>query len=146
MDGRAWPSWSAIARADKPASSRIVAHVFRNMWEVTQVKPAVPRAVRRSRDVLLGSRQPPNESGNTGPLEADDAHGEEHELITQHYGIKRPDLAALIELAATGVDGRHAVPGKLHQDCPNCAAVFALGRIRNALDWTTAPDRRSSTS
>jgi hypothetical protein len=79
-------------------------------------------------------------------LEADDAHGEEHELITQHYGIKRPDLAALIELAATGVDGRHAVPGKLHQDCPNCAAVFALGRIRNALDWTTAPDRRSSTS
>lgn len=62
-----------MARADNPASSKIVAQVFRNTCEVTQVKPAVPRAVRRSRDVLLGSRQPPNASGNTGPRPDDPA-------------------------------------------------------------------------
>jgi len=56
-----------MARADNPASSKIVAHVLRNTCEVTQVKPAGPRAVLRSRDVLLGSRQPPKASGNNGP-------------------------------------------------------------------------------
>jgi hypothetical protein len=33
------------------------------------------------------------------------------------YGIKRPDLAAVIELAASAVDGRRAVSGELHRDC-----------------------------
>lgn len=72
-------------------------------------------------------------------LEADDAYGEEHELITQHYGIKRSDLAAVIELAAGAVDGRHVVPGELHQDCPRCDAVFALRRVRSVVEWTAAP-------
>jgi hypothetical protein len=75
-------------------------------------------------------------------LEADDAHGEEHELITQHYGIQRPDLAAVIELASAALDGRHAVPGELHQNCPRCNAVFALGRVRNAVEWTAAPSHQ----
>ncbi len=55
-----------MSRADMPASSKIVAQVFRKTCDVTHVKPAVPRAVLRSRDVLLGSRQPPIESGNSG--------------------------------------------------------------------------------
>jgi hypothetical protein len=65
IDGRECPSWSAMSRADRPASSKIVAQVLRKTCEVTQVKPAVPLAVRRSRDVLLGSRQPPTESGKS---------------------------------------------------------------------------------
>src|SRR5215207_969674 len=55
-----------MSRADRPASSRMVAQVFRNTCDVTQAKPAVARAVRRSREVLLGSRHPPTESGKSG--------------------------------------------------------------------------------
>jgi len=45
----ACPSWSAIFRADCPASSRIVAVVFRNLCEVTQASldqadPVLPPA------------------------------------------------------------------------------------------------------
>lgn len=72
-------------------------------------------------------------------LEADDARGDEHELVTQHYDIRRPDLAAVVELAGGAVDGRHAAPGRLHRDCPRCHQVLALGRVRNALDWTASP-------
>jgi NADPH:quinone reductase-like Zn-dependent oxidoreductase len=35
-----------MSRADIPASSKIVAQVFRKTCEITHVKPAVPRAVR----------------------------------------------------------------------------------------------------
>jgi hypothetical protein len=74
-------------------------------------------------------------------LEADDAHGTEHNLITQHYGIDRDDLVAVLDLAAEAVDGRHAVTGELHPDCPRCGAALALGRVHNAVEWTAAPDR-----
>jgi hypothetical protein len=42
-------------------------------------------------------------------------------------------------LAGGAVDGRHAAPGRLHRDCPRCHQVLALGRVRNALDWTASP-------
>lgn len=65
--------------------------------------------------------------------------------VTQHYDIRRPDLAAVLELAAaasTVIDGQHGVTGKLHRDCPACFAVQALGRIRNALTWTAGVSHR----
>lgn len=68
-------------------------------------------------------------------LEADDAHGSEHDLITQH-GIGRADLAAVLHLAADALDGQHAVAGAVHADCPRCDAAFVLGRVRNAAQWT----------
>ena len=40
-EGRAWPSWSAICRADSPASSRIVAFVFRKVWDVIHARASV---------------------------------------------------------------------------------------------------------
>lgn len=74
-------------------------------------------------------------------LEADDAHGSEHDLITQQHGIGRADLAAVLRLAADALDGQHAVAGAVHADCPRCDAAFALGRVRNAAQWTaTASD------
>jgi hypothetical protein len=70
-------------------------------------------------------------------LEADDAHGEEHDLISQHYGISKSDLVAVLDLASSALDGRHAAPGQIHDNCPSCDAVFALGRIRNSVEWTS---------
>ena len=69
-------------------------------------------------------------------LEADDAHGTEHQLITQHHGIQHADLVAVLALAGEALDGQHAVTGRLHQDCARCSAVLALGRVRNAVEWT----------
>jgi hypothetical protein len=66
-----WIPWSAPAgrRSAGPTGPRSssVAAVFRNTWLVTQANSSDPRALRRSREVLDGSRQPPRESGNTGP-------------------------------------------------------------------------------
>lgn len=69
-------------------------------------------------------------------LEADDAHGTEHDLIIQHHDIKRADLVAVLVLASQALDGEHGAPGKIHQDCTRCEAAFALGRVRNAVAWT----------
>jgi len=77
-------------------------------------------------------------------VEADDEHGRGHGLITQHYDIKIADLATVIELAEQTQDGRHAVAGILHADCPQCLAAQALGRVRNALEWTAAPGEARS--
>ena len=71
-------------------------------------------------------------------LHADDAHGEEHNLITQHYGIMKSDLVVLVDLAATSIVGQHGGSGE-HGDCPGCLHSLALGRVRNAIEWTTAP-------
>lgn len=32
------------------------------------------------------------------------------------------------------LEGHHAVPGQLHNDCPSCAAAMALGRVRSSVD------------
>ena len=72
-------------------------------------------------------------------LQADDAHGEEHDLISQHYGISKADLVLVLDLATGTLDGRHAVPNGIHNDCPDCDAAFALGRICNTVEWTSAP-------
>ena len=71
-------------------------------------------------------------------LEADDAHGEEHDLISQHYGISKSDLIAVLDLASSALDRRHAAPGQIRDHCPSCDAAFALGRIRNSVEWTSA--------
>jgi hypothetical protein len=71
-------------------------------------------------------------------LRADDAHGEEHDLITQHYGILKSDLMIVIDLAAASVVGRHGGSPE-HGDCPGCLKSLALGRVRNAIEWTAAP-------
>ena len=76
-------------------------------------------------------------------LAADDAHAAERGLLTQHFGIVRADLLAVVDLAARAVDGQHASPGRLHNDCAECAAVFALGRVRNAVEWIDAPTGQS---
>ena len=72
-------------------------------------------------------------------LEADDAHGEEHDLLSQHYGVSKTDLIAVIDLAANAVEPGHAVPGALHDNCSSCDAALALGRVRNSVEWTSAP-------
>ena len=75
-------------------------------------------------------------------LEAGNAHAAERDLITQHHGIARGDLEAVLELAQKALDGQHAVPGKLHQRCSSCDAALALGRVRNA--GQVVPERRSA--
>lgn len=77
-------------------------------------------------------------------LEADDAHAAERGLITQHHGIARGDLTAALDLAQQALDGQHAAPGKLHPRCPSCEAALALGRVRNAVDWTAGTPRRGT--
>jgi hypothetical protein len=71
-------------------------------------------------------------------LHADDAHGEEHGLITQHHAILRSDLVVVLDLAAASIVGRHGGSGQ-HGDCPGCLRSLALGRVRNAIEWTSAP-------
>lgn len=74
-------------------------------------------------------------------LQADDAHGTDRDLVTQHHHITRADLAAVLRLAAAGataLDGEHGSTGNLHPGCARCDAVFAFGRVRNALNWTSA--------
>jgi hypothetical protein len=44
-------------------------------------------------------------------LGADDAHGEEHDLITQHYGILKSDLMIVVDLAAASIVGMAAPAG-----------------------------------
>ena len=35
----------------------------------------------------------------------------------------------------------HGVTGDVHPGCPDCRRMFALGRVRNAVMWTGAPDQ-----
>lgn len=74
-------------------------------------------------------------------VQADDAHGAEHELVTQHYDIRRADLVAVIELAERALDARHGVPGA-HGECSACDAVVSFGRVRGALEWTAPVPNR----
>ena len=62
-------------------------------------------------------------------LHADDAHGEEYNLITQHYGVLKGDLVIVVDLAAASIVGRHGGSGE-HGDCPGCLHSLALGRVR----------------
>jgi hypothetical protein len=99
---------------------------------------------RKMGDVLnhAGARWEPRLLANlyaAAALEADDVHGEEHHLISQHYGISKPDLIAVIDLSASAVSPGHAVPGALHDNCSSCDAALALGRVRNCVEWTSAP-------
>jgi hypothetical protein len=63
-----------------------------------------------------------------------------NDLISQHYGISKADLIAVIDLATSALDSRRAVPGQIHDNCPSCNAAFAPGRICNTVEWTFAPD------
>ena len=65
-----WPSMAELVRDRPGRQARLIQDRRTGLPEtcdVTHVKPAVPRAVRRSREVLLGSRQPPSASGKSGP-------------------------------------------------------------------------------
>ena len=64
--------------------------------------------------------------------------GPKHDLITQHYGILKSDLVIVVDLAAASVVGRHGGSGE-HGDFPGCLHSLALGRVRNAIEWTSAP-------
>ncbi len=64
--------------------------------------------------------------------------GPRHDLITQHYGILKSDLVIVVDLAAASVVGRHGGSGE-HGDFPGCLHSLALGRVRNAIEWTSAP-------
>ena len=98
---------------------------------------------RKMGDVLnrAGAQWDPRLLANlyAAALEADDAYGEEHDLISQHYGISKTDLTTVIDLAAGALDGRHAAPGQLHGNCPSCDAALAVGRVRNCVERTSAP-------
>ena len=71
-------------------------------------------------------------------MHADDARDEEHDLITQHYGILKSDLLIVVDLAAASIVGRHGGSGE-HGDCPGCLHSLAFGWVRNAIEWTLAP-------
>ena len=58
--------------------------------------------------------------------------------LTQHYGILKSDLVIVIDLAAASVVGRHGGSGE-HGDFPGCLHSLALGRVRDAIEWTSAP-------
>jgi hypothetical protein len=59
-------------------------------------------------------------------------------LIIQHYGILKSDLLVVVDLAAVSVVGRHGGSGE-HGVCPGCLHSLALGRVRNATEWTSPP-------
>ncbi len=79
---------------------------------------------RKMGDVLnhTGARWEPRLLANlyaaAAAVEADDAHGVEHDLVTQHYDVRRADLAAVIELAERALDGRHGVPARCIGSAP----------------------------
>ena len=64
--------------------------------------------------------------------------GPRHDLITQHYGILKSEIVIVVDLAAASVVGRHGGSGE-HGDFPGCLHSLALGRVRNAIEWTSAP-------
>ena len=69
-----------------------------------------------------------------------------HSRARYSAGVAGSSLPAIIvlDLAASAVQPCHAVPGRLHDDCPSCDAVLALGRIRNCVEWTSAPGWKRS--
>jgi hypothetical protein len=63
-------------------------------------------------------------------LEADDAHGAMHDLITQHYAISRADLLAVVQLAAQALgDRREAYRKMLRIRCNRHACTVASGQV-----------------
>lgn len=64
--------------------------------------------------------------------------GPRHDLIMQHYGILKSDLVIVVDLATALVVGRHGGSGE-HGDFPGCLHSLALGRVPNAIEWTSAP-------
>ena len=87
--------------------SEIVARVFRKTCDVTHVKPAASLASRKSRDVLLGSRQPPSVSGNTGAWGA--AAGRRRSMWTAEGGRSTSTVPG-VEIHVGPGDRRRASP------------------------------------
>jgi hypothetical protein len=62
---------------------------------------------------------------------ADDDHGAARGLVVQADELRWAELDQLVRLAEAQLEpGRHADVGTWHQDCPDCQAVLAIGRIR----------------
>ena len=65
--------------------------------------------------------------------------GQDHELLPNHeLAAEEVDLVQLdpdrLTLPQPGAGPEHD-----QRPCPNCDAAFALGRIRNSVEWTSAP-------
>ena len=90
---------------------------------VTQANFSDPRALRRSREVLDGSRHPPRESGNTGPWPCS-ATLRRRSIARAKAGSRSRSapaaaLGALAEQPAAGVSFDKPAVGR----CPACVAV-----------------------
>ena len=90
-----------------------------------------PRGEPENGDVLkhAGAQWEPRLLANlyaAAALHPDDAHGEEHDLITQHYGIPKSDLVIAVNHAAVLIVGRPGGTSE-HGDCPGCLHSLALG-------------------
>ena len=59
-------------------------------------------------------------------------------MVYRDPNVRHP----ILDLAATAIEPGHAVPNHLHDNCPSCEAVLALGRLRNCVEWTLAPGWR----
>jgi hypothetical protein len=75
-------------------------------------------------------------------LAADDVHGGAHGLVVQADELRWAELEQLVRLAESQLEpGRHAAVGTWHQDCPDCQAVLAIGRIRARHRYRTVSSR-----
>jgi hypothetical protein len=77
-------------------------------------------------------------------LTADDDHGRAHGLVVQADELRWAELEHLVRLAESRLEpGQHADVGTWHQDCPDCQAVLAIGRIRARHRYRTVSPRRA---
>jgi hypothetical protein len=64
-------------------------------------------------------------------VRADDDHGRSQGFVVQADELRWSELEQLVRVAESHVDtGGHGGAGGWHRDCPDCAAVLALARIR----------------
>ena len=73
---------------------------------------------------------------------------ERFQLCPTKNGIQHEDLAVVVELADQMLDGCRGAPSELHQGCPMCGAVLAVGQgpERRGVDRSTGSCRRPSLS
>jgi hypothetical protein len=74
---------------------------------------------------------------------ADDDHGRAQGLVVQADELRWTELEHLVRLAETRLEpGAHGEVGTWHQDCPDCQAVLAIGRIRARHRYRTVSPRQ----
>ncbi len=123
------PRYVRIAREpDLPriaAATRAVLAEFERLRDLTGHRPEVLARLYAGRAVA-----------------ADDDHGRAHGLVVQADELRWTELEHLVRLAETRLEpGQHADVGTWHQDCPDCQAVLAIGRIRARHRYRTVSPR-----